>query len=182
MSSSQVQALERAGLRCRELEDQLKVRQETLRAVQAESVVLEKQLEATQTEQEQLQLSLQKADASNVALAQRLSSMERQQRETVSFTSLQQAEAEGNLVNLEAQLHAERAARKEQLERVASALRASTQEEAEARARFEQAILSDARQVSEVAHCATRRAVSAEADVAEQSVPPHSHCDAVHMP
>ena len=70
MSSSQVQALERAGLRCRELEDQLKVRQETLRAVQAESVVLEKQLEATQTEQEQLQLSLQKADASNVALAQ----------------------------------------------------------------------------------------------------------------
>ena len=62
------------------------------------------------------------------------------------------------------------------------ALRASTQEEAEARARFEQAILSDARQVSEAAHCATRRAVSAEADVAEQSVPPHSHCDAVHMP
>ena len=47
MSSSQVQALERAGLRCRELEDQLKVRQETLRAVQAESVVLEKQLEVT---------------------------------------------------------------------------------------------------------------------------------------
>ena len=144
MSPSQVQALERAGLRCRELEDQLKVRQETLRAVQAESVVLEKQLDATQTEQEQLELSLQKADASNVALAQRLSSMERQQRETASSASLQQAEAKGTFVNLEAQLHAERAARKVQLERVAGALRASTQEEAEARARFEQAILSDA--------------------------------------
>ena len=58
--SSRLQALERAGLRCRELEDQLKVRQESLRTVQAESVVLETQLEATQTEQEQLQLNLRR--------------------------------------------------------------------------------------------------------------------------
>ena len=175
--SSRLQALERAGLRCRELEDQLKVRQESLRTVQAESVVLETQLEATQTEQEQLQLNLRKADASNAVLAQRLSSVERQQREAASISPrLQQSEAtKGNICNLEAQLHAERAARQVQLERVASALRASTQEEAEARARFEQAIVSDAQQMSEVAHCATRRAVSAEADVVEQSVPPYAH-------
>ena len=153
-----IQALERAGLRCRELEDQLKVRQESLRTVQAESVVLETQLQATQTEQEQLQLNLRKAEASNAVLAQRLSSVDTQQREAASSTSprVQQPEAtKVNLVNLE---------------RVASALRASTQEEAEARARFEQAIARDAKQMNEAAHCTTRRAVSAEADVAEQSV------------
>ena len=82
-----IQALERAGLRCRELEDQLKVRQESLRTVQAESVVLETQLQATQTEQEQLQLNLRKAEASNAVLAQRLSSVDTQQREAASSTS-----------------------------------------------------------------------------------------------
>ena len=173
-SSSRLQALERAAQTCRELEDQLRVRQESLRAVQAESVVLETQLEATQTEQEQV-LNLRKADASNEALAQRLLSLETQQREAASSTSQRAQQSEATKVSLEAQLYAERAARQVQLERVASALRASTKEEAEARARFEQAIVSDAQQMSEVAHFATRRAVSAEADVAEQSVPPYAH-------
>ena len=181
--SGRLHALERAGLRCRELEDQLKVRQESLRTVQAESIVLETQLEATKTEQEQLQLNLRKANASNTVLAQRLSSVERQQRETASVSPQSEA-TKGNIGNLEAQLHAERNARQVQLERVASALRVSTLEEAEARARFEQAIVSDAQQMSEAAHCATRRALSAEADVAEQSVPPYAHmpCRAHAMP
>ena len=127
------------------------MRQASLRAAQVEASSLEGQVAACESEQVTLQQQMRKTDASNAALAQRLSSLEEHRRQETSCASAQTRQSEGAKADLERQLQAERAARQTQLERVASALRASAAEEAEARARFEAAVESDAARLTEVA-------------------------------
>ena len=124
-SKARLEAVERAGLRCRELEEQLEMRQASLRAAQVEASSLEGQVAACESEQVTLQQQMRKTDASNAALAQRLSSLEEHRRQETSCASAQTRQSEGAKADLERQLQAERAARQTQLERVASALRAS---------------------------------------------------------
>ena len=110
MPSSSLQAVERAGLKVRALEEQLSVRQETLRAAQRDSRRLEAQLDSSETEQGQLQHRLREADASNAALAQRIAKLEDVQHGTAASAGLLQGQlvkSEGANVELAARLEQE---------------------------------------------------------------------------
>ena len=59
-SKARLEAVERAGLRCRELEEQLEMRQASLRAAQVEASSLEGQVAACESEQVTLQQQMRK--------------------------------------------------------------------------------------------------------------------------